>query len=83
MPYIIQDRRDHIITFTGTEFADTSGELNYLLTQVVLTYLDRKGKSYQTINDIIGALEGAKLEFYRRVAAPYEDKKIQENGDVY
>jgi hypothetical protein len=41
------------------------------------------GLSYQTINDIVGALEGAKLEFYRRVAVPYEDKKIIENGDVF
>ena len=30
-----------------------------------------------------GALRCAQMEFYRRVAAPYEDKKIQENGDVY
>ena len=41
------------------------------------------GNSYATINDIIGALEGAKMEFYRRVVAPYEDEKIKENGDVY
>jgi len=33
--------------------------------------------------DAIGALECAKLELYRRVAAPYEDTKIAENGDVY
>lgn len=34
------------------------------------------------INDCIGACEGAKLEFYRRVASPYEDVKIKQNGDV-
>ena len=28
-------------------------------------------------------LECAKLELYRRVAAPYEDEKIDQNGDVY
>ena len=32
---------------------------------------------------VIGALECAKLELYRRIAAPYEDTKIQENGEVY
>jgi len=42
-----------------------------------------KGLSYTFINDCVGALEGAKLELYRRVASPYEDKKIAENGDVY
>ena len=30
----------------------------------------------------MGVLECCKLEFYRRVAAPYEDIKIEENGDV-
>ena len=29
------------------------------------------------------ALEGAKLEFYRRIVAPYEELKIKENGEVY
>jgi hypothetical protein len=28
-------------------------------------------------------LETAKFEFYRRLAASYEDEKIAENGDVY
>ena len=28
-------------------------------------------------------MECAKLELYRRVAAPYEDLKISEAGDVY
>jgi hypothetical protein len=46
-------------------------------------YVSDHDLSYRTINDVLGALEGAKLEFYRRVAAPYEDQKIQENGDVY
>lgn len=32
---------------------------------------------------VLGAIECAKLEFYRRVAAPYETTKALENGDVY
>ena len=40
-------------------------------------------QNYQAINDIVGAVEGAKLEFVRRIVNPYEDKKIKENGDVY
>ena len=59
------------------------GQLNYAITCVLKDYIESNGLSYDTINDIVGALEGAKLEFYRRVAAPYEDKKIIENGDVY
>lgn len=61
----------------------TAGELNYAFTAVSIAYLEEKGESYQTYNDIIGALEGAKLELYRRKVSKYEDKKIKENGDVY
>jgi hypothetical protein len=61
----------------------TAGELNYLLTTELLRYLSLKGLSYQTINDIIGALEGAKSEFQRRVVGPYEDTKMEENGDLF
>lgn len=78
MPYIKQEERPFAFD-EGT----TPGELNYSFSCMAQAYINRKGLSYQTINDIVGALEGAKLEFYRRVAVPYEDKKIVENGDVY
>lgn len=80
MPYIPTDERAGI---NATGQLLSSGQLNYMLTQVVNEYIAQHGLNYRTINDVIGALEGAKLELYRRVAAPYEDKKIQENGDVY
>ena len=35
-----------------------------------------------TINKIMGILECVKSEFCRRHAAPYEDLKIKENGDI-
>lgn len=79
MPYITKDRRRQLnndISFTGP------GDLNYVISSTLIRYLELKGLSYQSINDCLGALEGAKLEFYRRVAAPYEDKKIKENGDL-
>lgn len=63
--------------------ANTPGTLNFQITVLINKYLERHELCYDTINDIVGAIEGAKLEFYRRVAAPYEDEKIQENGDVY
>jgi hypothetical protein len=63
--------------------AQSAGELNFAFTVVSRSYLEDKGESYQTYNDIIGALEGCKLELYRRMVAPYEDVKIKENGDVY
>ncbi|MBK9973275.1 MAG: hypothetical protein IPP14_00610 [Planctomycetes bacterium] len=61
---------------------DFAGGLNYVVSRLCAELLARE-KNYARINEITGALECAKLEFYRRVAAPYEDKKIAENGDVY
>ena len=82
MPYIKQADRDRLVLPT-TISIETPGELNYLITALARRYLERHGTSYATINAIVGALECAKSEFYRRVAAPYEEKKIAENGDVY
>lgn len=61
---------------------DFAGGLNYVVTRLCVELL-RRQQNYARINEITGALECAKLEFYRRAAAPYEDKKIAENGDVY
>lgn len=78
MPYIKQERRDDLQYDPPTN----AGELNYVLTMIVKDYFNTH-QNYQGINDIVGALEGAKLEFYRRVVAGYEDIKIEQNGDVY
>ncbi len=56
------------------------GHLNYIITRLVI---ELKPHSYKEFNAIIGVLECMKLELYRRMIAPYEDKKIEENGDVY
>lgn len=61
----------------------TAGELNYVLTRIVLGYLRTHGLRYSTINDIVGALECCKTEFARRIIGPYEDKARDRNGDVY
>ena len=79
MPYIKQEDREEL----NTRAPQTAGELNYKITLLIKEYLEANGMNYQNCNDVIGALEGAKLEFYRRVVSPYEDKKIEENGDVY
>ena len=81
MPYITEEARKRVAT--NNPAFTTAGELNYYLTSGCIMYMEDKELSYQTINDIIGALEGAKAEFYRRVVVPYEDLKIKENGDVY
>jgi hypothetical protein len=85
MPYIKPEDRarfgEALALLQKTEIR-SAGELNYLLTKVVHYFLEQRSQSYQAYNDALGALEGAKLELYRRRVAPYEDIKIQENGDV-
>jgi hypothetical protein len=84
MPYIKDEYKNQFLDmFCHIPEMRNSGELNYALTMLCKDYINDKGLSYQTLNDIMGALEGCKQEFYRRVVAPYEDKKIAENGDVY
>lgn len=80
MPYIKQEDR---VSLYPSRRVNTPGELNYLISVVCREYIEDHDLSYKTINDLIGAIEGAKLELYRRVASPYEDLKIEENGDVY
>jgi hypothetical protein len=83
MPYIKKaDRYDLDRSTIRDVFLTSPGELNYLFTRLAQRYLTNNGINYQSYNDIIGALEGCKLELYRRAVSPYEDLKIKENGDV-
>jgi len=59
------------------------GDLNYVLTRIVAEYLASGNFDYAALNEVIGVLECCKLELYRRVLIPYENKKRDENGDVY
>lgn len=80
MPYVKQETRAVLDSGTAPR---GPGELNYALTKVIMRYWHADTPSYLKINDILGALEGAKAEFYRRVAVPYETQKCAENGEVY
>ena len=66
-----------------TSKIETPGELNYIITEYLNRYLTSKGVSYATFNELVGVLECAKQELYRRVIAIYEDRKRLENGEIY
>jgi len=90
MPYIKADKRNKITPVVHGDsgrvemrYIDCAGDLNYAFTVLAIDYIKRQGLNYQNINDIVGALDGAKAEFQRRVAGDYEEQKIDENGDVY
>lgn len=85
MPYITQKERRKFDDLEDQVFAldeISAGELNYLVTKLCNKYLER-GLRYEHLNAVIGVLECAKNEIYRRIVVPYEDKKAQLNGDVY
>lgn len=82
MPYITNERRLELDCRVD-EWPENAGELNYLVSTACDQFIYANGLNYTNINTLIGVLECAKMELYRRVAAPYEDEKIKENGDVY
>lgn len=86
MPYIKQEDRPKIAD-TEHEIIhycdiDTAGEMQYAIALMIKSYMKRKGLNYQNCNNVMGALAGAQMEFYRQTVAPYEDEKIKENGGV-
>jgi hypothetical protein len=83
MPYLRADQKLRLDAKHNYPIPQTPGELNYLITRAIQEYLGLYTPSYEKLNSAIGALECAKMELYRRMVAPYEDKKIKENGDVY
>lgn len=86
MPYIAKhDRQKFMWIEQAIEDTppQTGGELQYLIAVMIHNYVKDQGLRYQTCNDIMGALTGANMEFYRRFVANYEDTKIRDNGDVY
>lgn len=86
MPYVSRDSRtklDPAIKLLW-DLIETDGELNYTMTKLALAFVERQGgESYTNLSKALAAFEAAKLEFYRRKIAPYEDIKSLQNGDVY
>ena len=85
MPYIAQDDRNDFDDFRN-EVANvdlkTAREIQYMIAIIVAEFMKNSDYRYQDMNNVMGALNGANLEFYRRYVAPYEDECIIKNGDV-
>lgn len=92
MPYIRQEKRDIldptidglIDVLRGMQLDDpednTESNLNYIISKLLNKLYTA---DYKEINNALGMLDATKLEYYRRVAAPYENQKRFDNGDVY
>jgi hypothetical protein len=84
MPYIKPEQRVDIDVIVEhlSHFIKDAGTMNYAVSRLSHLYLKDKGLRYANLNELIGALECIKQELYRKIAAPYEDEKIFENGVV-
>lgn len=81
IPYITKEARENLYK-NPDNYPTSAGELNFFISKLVWEYLPDK-PSYSDFNEVIGVLECAKLELYRRLVVPYEEQKLHDNGDVY
>lgn len=84
MPYIDEERRTHLRSLAdelGNRIIGV-GEFNYVVSCILHKLVERNGKRYKVMNNLVGALECCKLEFVRTVLSPHEDMKRKENGPV-
>ncbi len=87
MPYIKKENRAKIdvVVTQLVDAVESPGEINYAITRFLhslVAIVRQRNFGYALLNALIGVLECAKLEFYRMVVAPYENKKRMENGPV-
>lgn len=82
MPYIKQERRpdlNKVVIAMSEASVKADGDLNYILYRFCKYHVT---PSYNNYKNFLGELNEAAEEIRRRLLAPYEDKKIEENGDV-
>lgn len=87
MPYILKKQREFykeeldelVRKLSSVNFP--KGDVNFIISTIIgNAYLQRP--SYDTINDMDGAVGEAAREFFRRVGTPHEKLKIEENEDI-
>jgi hypothetical protein len=84
MPYITRKGRELIDPMIkDVKIEDMgAGELNYTMTSLCHRWIKCKGLKYLNLAIVFGVLITMIFELYRRIAAPYEDRKIADNGMV-
>lgn len=88
MPYIVKEMRTmidqratNVLSLVGQLYP---GELSYLLTQVVLHWINVDPRpDYARLASVSGVLTETLAELRRRVIVPYEEARRQQNGDVF
>lgn len=88
MPYIPQADRgayrtivDELSTLVPEDRLKRPGHINYIVS-LLLDKVYGKEMRYSDHNEAVGVLSCIQLELYRRKTAPYEDEKIEQDGDL-
>lgn len=82
MPYIKQIDRpnmDDVYEMMISAMVKANGDLNYILFKFCKYQIK---PSYNNYKNFCGELRQCATEIERKILAPYEDSKIEENGDV-
>lgn len=79
MPYIPPEEREQIACGFAPE---TTGQLAYVLYLACLDSLPEAPR-FGDYAAVLGCLEAVKLEIARRHLAPYEQSKLEANGDIF
>ena len=82
MPHL-KDHDRRATLSAGLPALEDGAELNFVITTLVDQFIERHGLNYHTLEEIDGALDLCKAEFVGVVVRPYEDLKIEENGNAY
>ena len=88
MPYIDREDRhryrelvERLADRLPDERCTRPGHLNYVIS-LLLDRVYGAEMRYADHNEALGVLTAVALELYRRKTAPYEDRKIVEQGDL-
>ena len=82
MPYISPEKRsdmNKVVEAMKVVGVKADGDLNYILFKYCKETVP---SSYNSIKNFLGELDECRAEIRRRLLAPYEDMKIEQNGDV-
>jgi hypothetical protein len=82
MPYLREHHR-RLELIAGDALPQDGAELNFLICDMIDSFIARKGESYANLAEADAALGLAQHEFRRRIVARYEDEKLAENGEVF
>lgn len=88
MPYIARKDRaqyqraiDELARLVPKDRMARPGHMNYVI-RLLINRVYGNAMRYADHNEVVGLLNCVQQEFYRRLTAPYEDEKIEQEGDL-